>query len=449
MVFTLHNTDPDYPLAYQPGQYAAISFMRHGRPTPARCFSMASSPTEQDILQFAIRVKGHYTRSAARYIQPGDKISIGGPFGGFIFNTERDKTSVFLAGGIGIAPFMSMIRYATRLGLTNEIMLLYGCQSQEDVPFAEELLYLEQVNPHFHVVFAISRGPLTRFAGRRAVAGHVTPELLHQIIAGAYATHSFFICGPPRFMSTMLDTLKTNGTPADHILTEAFSQAAQKRGAWISRPAHVYALTAAGLLLGSATVMAQDVVKNKSTTKINKKNASSANGEDGSRQSDINDVLSGLPDDLDDFTSTTVDGDAETTDVGMGDILIDEGTGLTPEGTPTTKPSTSTGSTGGTSGGGSSTGGSSTVTKTKPTVTFSASASSVVAGGSTTLSWSTGGTAPITCTASGGWSGGKATSGSQSVRPSATTTYTLSCSNSAGTTARSVTVTVNPVSSGS
>jgi ferredoxin-NADP reductase len=275
MTFTLHNTTPDYPLAYQPGQYATISFMRHGRPTPARCFSITSSPTEQDILQFSIRVKGHYTKSAARYIKAGDKITVGGPFGGFIFNAERDKTSVFLAAGIGIAPFMSMIRYATRLGLPNEIVLLYGCQNQEDVPFAEELMYIEQINPHFHVVFAISQGSLTRFASHRAVNSRVTPELLYQVIGGAYTSHSFFICGPSTFMKSMMGTLQANHARKDRILSEAFSQAAQKHGSWMTWPSHIYAVTAASLLVGSGVTLAHDIATPKANIVVKGSNGSS------------------------------------------------------------------------------------------------------------------------------------------------------------------------------
>lgn len=79
---------------------------------------------------------------------------------------------------------------------------------------------------------------------------------------------------------------------------------------------------------------------------------------------------------------------------------------------------------------------------TPPSVTLTASPDSITVGGKSTLTWST--TNATSCTASGGWSGSKATSGRRSVAPEASTTYTLSCKNSGGTTSASATVTVTP-----
>lgn len=85
-----------------------------------------------------------------------------------------------------------------------------------------------------------------------------------------------------------------------------------------------------------------------------------------------------------------------------------------------------------------------------PTLTFSVSPSSISAGGSAVLSWSisSNATQPVSCTANNGWSGTKATSGSQSVAPASTTSYSLACTNSAGTSgSKTVNVTVSaPVS---
>ena len=83
-----------------------------------------------------------------------------------------------------------------------------------------------------------------------------------------------------------------------------------------------------------------------------------------------------------------------------------------------------------------------TAAPVKPAVTLAASNTNVAAGTAITLTWSTTGTGPLNCTASGGWTGTRAASGNTSVTPTATTTYTLACSNSAGSDSKSVTVTV-------
>jgi hypothetical protein len=80
-------------------------------------------------------------------------------------------------------------------------------------------------------------------------------------------------------------------------------------------------------------------------------------------------------------------------------------------------------------------------TNPPPTLTFSASPTTINSGQSSTLSWSA--TNATSCTASGGWTGTKSTAGSQSVSPTATTTYTLACTGAGGTTTKSATVTVS------
>jgi ferredoxin-NADP reductase len=419
-VYTLHNTDPDRPLPYQPGQYATMSFMRNGRPTPARCFSIASSPTEQHVLQFAMRIKGRYTQAVTKHVQTGDKLTIGGPFGSFIFNAERDKAAVFLAGGIGIAPFMSMIRYATRLELDNEIVLLYACRSQADAPFAEELMYHEQKNPHFKVVYVMGDGELSRFAGHQAVNGFINPQLLDQIIGGNYAPYSFFMCGPPPFMAPLEAALIEHGVPKNRILAEAFNQTKRMSEKGLSWPAKIYSLTAVSLMLTPAIVIAADIQS--PTRKISFKTVdekisdveSSQVTDESVRQTEIDNALDGTHDEHQDDETTT--SDETSTQVKPSTV--------TKPGSSSTRPSAPGANT------------------TAPTLTFGANATAVTVGGSVTLSWTVGGTSP-TCVAEGGWSGGKATGGNQVVSPTSTTTYKLTCTNAAGTVTKSVTVTVS------
>ncbi|HEX7483619.1 MAG TPA: FAD-binding oxidoreductase [Candidatus Saccharimonadales bacterium] len=419
-VYTLHNTDPDRPLPYQPGQYATMSFMRNGRPTPARCFSIASSPTEQHVLQFAMRIKGRYTQAVTKHVQPGDKLTIGGPFGSFIFNAERDRAAVFMAGGIGIAPFMSMIRYATRLGLDNEIVLLYGSRSQADAPFAEELMYHQQKNPHFKVVYVMGEGELSRFDGHQAINGRVTPELLDQVIGGNYGAYSFFMCGPPPFMAPLEAALLERGVPQNRILAEAFNQTKRTSEKGLSLPAKIYSLAAASLMLTPAIVIAADIqspIRKVSFKTVDEKVAdveSSEVTDESVRQTEIDAALDESHDEHSDHEMTK-----------------DEATSSSSAKTETPKTGSSSATTPAAPG-----------VKAAPTLTFGANATAVTVGGSVTLSWSAGGTSP-TCTAEGGWSGGKASSGNQVVSPTATTTYKLTCANSAGTVTKSVTVTVS------
>ncbi len=78
LLVTLQGDDDHPPLSFQPGQYAAISYIRKHRPSIARCFSIVSSPTQQGMLQFSMRTRGHFTHSLTG-LKPGDAVQVRGP----------------------------------------------------------------------------------------------------------------------------------------------------------------------------------------------------------------------------------------------------------------------------------------------------------------------------------------------------------------------------------
>jgi ferredoxin-NADP reductase len=261
LLLTLRNVGDSRLFTFQPGQYAAISFYRKWRPTPARCFSIVSSPTEQGLLQFAMRVRGHFT-SAANKLKPGDTVTVRGPFGGFVFDMSRDHDVVLLAGGIGITPFMSMVRFVGHIHANTPVRLLYSCQTQDDVPFGQELQARHRQNPHFVPIFVIGDGPTDKFAHQYVAQGRITPELLDTTTGGQYTKKTFFICGPPPFMKGMIGILRSKGVPKANIITEAFSQGPNRQTGKIrSWPFNMYVLSAVGLGLSSFVVMVSDLLR--------------------------------------------------------------------------------------------------------------------------------------------------------------------------------------------
>lgn len=296
LLLTLTRKPGTKPFFFQSGQYAAISFRRGGRPSPARCFSIVSSPTNQDTLQFSMRIKGHFTKALAG-LQVGAKVKVRGPFGGFVFDTRHDLNTVMLGGGIGITPLMSMIRYATSSGLTNNITLIYSCQNQDDVPFVDQLKVLASQNPHFKVVFMISQGPIDKFAGQYAFTGRITPEIINQTVGGSFLGKSFLICGPPPFMNGMSKILHDKDVPNNRIMTEAFSQGPNRQtGKVRSWPLNMYVLSGVGVALGSFVVMVSDLLKTLPPSSIlASSNITTASSLTNSRQNDLDQLVNNLP----------------------------------------------------------------------------------------------------------------------------------------------------------
>jgi len=296
LLLTLKKAPEQKPFSFQSGQYATISFKVNGRPTPSRNFSIVNSSTDQGILQFSIRVNGRFT-TALNKLQIGEEVKVRGPFGTFVFDKERDKDTVFIAGGIGIAPFMSMIRYATITKLPNKISLLYGCKTQDDIPFINQIKQFEQQNPNFKSLFSISSRTSDKLIGLNVNNGSVTPEIIDQVVNNSYEGKTFLICGHPHFMDAMAKNLINRGVPADYIMTEAFSQGTKhQKGKIFSWPLNVYTLGAVGLAATSFMVMVSDLVKTlPAATSLDLSNTADPLSTGNSRQSDLDELVNGLP----------------------------------------------------------------------------------------------------------------------------------------------------------
>lgn len=284
------------PFTYQSGQYAAISFYHKGRPTPARCFSIVSSPTDVGKLQFSMRVKGHFTKSLAS-LHKGDIVKVRGAFGGFVLGIAGDNNLVFMATGIGITPFMSMLRYATSTQPSLKITLIYSCPSQDDIPFYSQLELLQQRNPNLSVVFVIGNGPIDTLSDTHAIQGHLTPDIIDTILGNVYEGRTFYICGSPPYMNSMVKNIKKRGVSKSKIMTEAFAQGAQlQTGKMQSWPYNIYALSAAGLILGSLAVTISDILKTLPPQSIfDSSNLAPTLVSTNSRQQDLDSLVNTLP----------------------------------------------------------------------------------------------------------------------------------------------------------
>jgi ferredoxin-NADP reductase len=259
-LLTLRHIKKGSPLLFQPGQYAAIGFKSNFRPTSVRCFSIASSPTDQDKLQFSFRIKGKYT-SALRNVKAGDEVFVRGPYGGFVMDSHYDNDVVFFAGGIGIAPFMGMIEYVTTLQLKNNIHLVYSCQTQEDIPFLEKLKDLTAKTANLTVTYIMSDENVNLLAGQRVAVGRVDSQMLDRLNLN-FESQKFFICGPPPYMKALTGLLTGRGVASDMIITEAFGQGSNRQsGAIRSWPFNIYALTTLGIIIGGFVIMSMDLAK--------------------------------------------------------------------------------------------------------------------------------------------------------------------------------------------
>ncbi len=219
--------------AYNPGQYACLSFIHNGRRSPARCFSIASSPHQRGILEFGIRTEGDYTTSLTK-LKPGDLIEVQGPFGNFLDNTVRGGEIVFFAGGIGLTPFLSAVRLAAQLNWRNpwdkalshgsqKITLFYSVRTFDDAAYINELADLQNSSPNFDLHLFLSKEDASIYNSRRIASGQISGEAIDRILKNNFAGKKFFICGPGAFMAAMRTNLTARNISPKNILTEEFS----------------------------------------------------------------------------------------------------------------------------------------------------------------------------------------------------------------------------------
>lgn len=242
------------------GQYVTVGFKRRGRKTPVRSFSIVSDP-RSDELQVAMRTQGNFT-SAMRDVQVGDIVYVQGPFGEFVVNPSYDRTIVMLAGGIGITPFISMLRYVTSTNMPVSVTLLYSCRSLSEAPFYDEILQLQRRNPNLRVVFFVTNGQGESAEGATVVHSTISEEHLQKVTGGNFAGITYFACGPKGFMNTMERTLMKNGVRGDRIVTESFAQSSKLFSGQGWTPQSItYALSAGLVVAGAAGIMLLDLIR--------------------------------------------------------------------------------------------------------------------------------------------------------------------------------------------
>ncbi len=246
------------PLLFEPGQYVAVSLHDRLRPTTTRCFSVASSPNNRSHLEIAVRVGGAYTNALER-LTPGDRVVLRGPYGSFVLKEHLYPHLVFFAGGIGITPFMSMIRYATELRLSNTIHLIYSCRHQDDIPFLKDILAHRAHNPNFRVTFVIGEGSTARLSGYEVMPGRVDASSFTTLGLGK-ENETYMMCGPGGYLASMEKLLKSNGVPHEHIMTESFSQGQGGESAEARWPRNMYALSGLSLVVAGLCVVSSDIL---------------------------------------------------------------------------------------------------------------------------------------------------------------------------------------------
>jgi ferredoxin-NADP reductase len=185
-----------------------------------RALSIVSAPYEDELV-FATRLRDSAFKRTLWALKPGAHVRLEGPFGSFGLHSDRARTAVLIAGGIGITPYISMVRQALRDGAMRQLVLLYSSRQPREAAYLTELQALEARHPaSFRLIPTMSeRVSPGEWKGRQ---GLVDRELVAAVMA-EHAHPVFYVVGPPAMVGAMKELLAGFGVGDDDIRSEDFS----------------------------------------------------------------------------------------------------------------------------------------------------------------------------------------------------------------------------------
>jgi predicted ferric reductase len=198
-IWTLHFKAQKFD--FLPGQFMILRLIHDGIVSEPHPFTIASSPSS-DMLAVSIKAAGDFT-GKINETKLGDYALIDAPYGRFSFLEFPAQEYIFIAGGIGITPFMSMLRYMCSKRITKKVLLLWGNRTEKDIVFREELNQLEQTMLSLQVVHVLSEAK-----SWNDETGFIDAALIKKY-NGNLQNKEVFLCGPPIMMKFVLQALKS------------------------------------------------------------------------------------------------------------------------------------------------------------------------------------------------------------------------------------------------
>jgi len=184
-----------------------------------RMFSLASSPSENDLI-IATRMRDTAFKRVLGRMRIGDSIDVVNPHGSFTLHSDIKKPAVFLIGGIGITPVLSIIKDATEKKLPHSLLLFYSNRRRQDASFFEDLKDLADKNSNFKFIPTLT-APEESAQKWSGETGYIDRTMIEKYLPDLQ-TAIYYASGPPAMVEAMRKVLNEAGVNDDNIKTEEF-----------------------------------------------------------------------------------------------------------------------------------------------------------------------------------------------------------------------------------
>jgi ferredoxin-NADP reductase len=237
--FILVPTDGAPLPPFRPGQYLTLALNLPGR-SITRCYSLSDLP-RPDAYRITVKrvaapaslpempaglASGHLHDQ----VRDGDILQVKAPAGRFCIDAEVQVPAVFIAGGIGITPVLSMLLWCLAEQHGREVHLYYGLRHGGEHAFKAVLEGLAAAHPQLRLNVAYSQPRSADVLGRDYQhSGYIDGALLRQTLLRG--RHQFYVCGPPPMMASLIPALLAWGAPASDIHHEAFGPTSARAAA--------------------------------------------------------------------------------------------------------------------------------------------------------------------------------------------------------------------------
>lgn len=213
--FELVNEEIDF----QPGQFFFVTLPKLFYPDERgdrRHFTIINSPKQKNTLSFATRLRDSGFKKTLEKLPLETVVEVGPIRGSFVLPKDQANL-VFIAGGIGITPYIAMLKYISDFNLNYKITLLYSNSDEESTAFLEELKKLENSLANFKLVLT-----MTQQDSWPAEKGRIDSQLVKKYLSD-YENKLFFVSGPPAMVEATKKELLSLGIKEENLKSENFT----------------------------------------------------------------------------------------------------------------------------------------------------------------------------------------------------------------------------------
>jgi len=210
------------PVQFDPGMFMMITGVdADGKRYTARAFSIGSDPSTPGMEFMIIKDPkhgDHIGRSHFVDAKIGDTFALKGPNGQFRFDPSVNKKVLFIAGGTGLAPFISMLRHIKVTASQSDVILIYSIKYPTEIIRKEELMnYVPQLG--MKLVITVTRPAAGD--GWTQQTGHVDQAMVGKYVPDM-AERTAYICGPLEFVKAAKDALTALNVPAERVKADVW-----------------------------------------------------------------------------------------------------------------------------------------------------------------------------------------------------------------------------------